>query len=112
MQGQGLRDSAHRFAEVGAVIVGASFDTPAENLAFAQAQHFPFALLSDVDRSVGAAYDAVRPATDQYAAYPRRVSYLIDPSGTIRRAYDVTDVAAHAATVLADLDALGATPPR
>ena len=112
MQGQGLRDSAHRFAELGAVVVGASFDTPAENLAFAEAQHFPFRLLSDVDRTAGAAYEVVRPPTDQYAAYPRRVSYLIDPSGVIRRAYDVTDVAAHADTVLADLQTLGATPGR
>lgn len=112
MQGQGLRDSAHRFAELGAVIVGASFDTPAENHAFAEAQRFPFRMLSDTDRSVGAAYDVVRPATDRYASYPRRISYLIDPEGTIRRAYDVADVAAHAEAVLGDLEALGAAPER
>ena len=110
MQGQGLRDSAHRFAALGAVIVGASFDTPAENHAFAEAQHFPFRVLSDTDRSVGAAYDVVRPATDRYASYPRRISYLIDPEGTVRRAYDVADVAGHAEAVLSALEALGATP--
>lgn len=54
----------------------------------------------------------VRPPTDQYAPYPRRVSYLIDPTGTIRRAYDVTDVADHAEAVLADLETLGAAPDR
>lgn len=112
MQGQGLRDSAQRFDEVGAVILGASFDTPAENRSFAVAQQFPFRLLSDSDRTVGASYEVTRPATDQYASYPRRVSYLIDPSGTIRRTYDVTDVAAHADAVLADLVALGAAPGR
>ena len=67
MQGQALRDNAAQFAELGAVILGASFDTPAENLAFAEAQDFPFRLLSDVDRSVGAAYGVVRPADDTYA---------------------------------------------
>lgn len=110
MQGQGLRDSAHEFARRGAVILGASFDTPAENLAFAEAQEFPYQLLSDVDRSAGAAYDVVRDADDPRAAYPRRYSYLFDPTGVIRQSYDVTDVAGHAAAVLADLDRLGASP--
>lgn len=104
MQGQALRDRADRFTELGAVILGASFDTVAENRAFAEAQEFPFLLLSDVDRTVGAAYEVVRPADDQYAAYPRRHSYLIAPSGLIHRAYDVTDVAAHADEVLADVE--------
>ena len=52
---------------------------------------------------MGALYGVVRPADDQYASYPRRYSYLIDPHGVIRRAYIVTDVAAHADEVLADL---------
>lgn len=108
MQGQGLRDSAHRFDELHAVILGASFDTTAENLAFADAQEFPFRLLSDVDRAVGAAYEVTRAADDQYAHYPRRFSYLVDPQGVIVRAYDVTDVAGHAQQVVDDLVALGA----
>ena len=109
MQGQGLRDSAHRFDELHAVILGASFDTPAENLAFADAQEFPFRLLSDVDRAVGAAYEVTRAANDPYANFPRRFSYLVDPHGVIVRAYDVTDVAGHAQQVLDDLVELGAT---
>ena len=32
-----------------------------------------------------------------------RVAYLIDPSGVIKRVYDVKDVSAHASEVLADL---------
>ncbi len=110
MQGQGLRDSAQSFADADAVILGASFDTPAENLAFAEAQQFPYALLSDVDRAVGALYDAVRGPGEQYGDFPRRISYLIDPAGVIRRAYDVTDVAGHASAVLGDLHALQADP--
>lgn len=108
MQGQGLRDSAQEFAERDTVVVGASFDTPAENLAFAAAQEFDFPLLSDVDRSVGTAYEAVRDPGDRYADYPRRVAYLIDPDGVVRRAYDVSDVAGFAREVVHDLDALGA----
>ena len=38
------------------MIVGASFDTPADNKQFADAEGFPYRLLSDRDRSVGQAY--------------------------------------------------------
>lgn len=85
------------------MILGASFDTVAENLAFATAQEFPFRLLSDLDRRVGAAYGVARPPEDKFAAFPRRMSFLIDPEGTVRRVYDVDDVATHADDVLADL---------
>ena len=37
-----------------------SFDPPEQNLGFAQKYGFPFPLLSDVDRSVGARYETVR----------------------------------------------------
>lgn len=47
-----------------------------------------------------------RNPEEQYVEYPRRHSFLIDDTGVIRRIYVVTDVAAHAADVLADLETL------
>jgi peroxiredoxin len=88
------------------VILGASFDTPAETLEFAEAQRFGYSLLSDVDRVIGTAYHVVRPADEQYSEFPRRHSFLIDDQGVIRKVYIVTDVAQHAAEVLADLETL------
>lgn len=88
------------------MILGASFDTPAENLAFARAQRLPFRLLCDVDRQVGAAYEVVRTTDDRLAAYAERFAYLIDPDGVIRRSYAVHDVANFAAMVIADLERL------
>ncbi len=88
-------------------ILGASFDTPAENLAFAQAQDFPFRLLSDTDGSVAVAYEVARDPADKFAGYPRRYSYLIDPDGLIHRSYDVTDVSQHADVVIADVERTG-----
>ncbi len=102
MQGQGLRDSAQLFDSLDCVVFGASFDTVEENHAFATAQQFPFRLLSDVDRTVGQRYQVVRSG-GQYADYPERISYLIDPDGVIRRSYAVHDVADHASAVIADL---------
>lgn len=106
MQGQALRDSADRFAAADCIVLGASFDTLAANRDFASQQQFEYRLLADVDRSVGAEYQVVRDPDDQYASFPRRVSYLIDPHGIIQRSYAVTDVAGHAEHVLADLSDL------
>lgn len=89
-------------------ILGASFDTPAENRQFAIDQEFDYRLLSDVDHLVGDRYEVSRTGDDQYGAFPKRVSYLIDPEGVIRKSYAVADVANHAAAVLADVAALTA----
>ncbi len=64
-------------------------------------------MLADTTKEVGAAYDAVRAEGEQYfeAGIPRRISYLIDPDGVIRRRYDLTgqDLASHADVVLGDI---------
>lgn len=88
------------------MILGISFDTPADNAAFRARHDFPFALLSDSDRSVGAAYEALRDPDDGFADFPRRISYLIDPAGVIVKSYEVRDPSGHAEVVLADLAAL------
>jgi peroxiredoxin len=88
------------------VVLGASFDMTTENKTFADAQQFPFRLLSDVDRQVGTAYEVVRGADEQYPNFAMRIAYLIDSTGTIRRSYEVTDVAGFAEAVLGDLQLL------
>ena len=82
------------------MIVGASFDSPAENLAFRDKSDFPYDLLCDEDRSMGMAYGAA-DAPD--ASHPARISYLIDPDGRIQQVYAKVDPAAHPDQVLADL---------
>ena len=108
IEGQGLRDLAGEFAAAGCVILGASFDTPAENLDFDKRQGFGFPLLSDADHSVGVAYEVVRRGDEHYGSFAERFSYLIDPEGIVRRAYPVSDVDNHAAEVLDDLHTLTA----
>lgn len=106
MQGQGLRDRSDDFRAADCLILGASFDPPAENKAFAEAQGFGYPLLSDTDRRVGQAYEVVRAPDEDYADYALRIAYLIDPDGMIRHSYLVTDVAGFAGQVLTDLGAL------
>lgn len=91
--------------------MGASFDSVADQKKFAEAEGFPYTLISDPDKSVGKAYDAERAEGEKYfeAGIPRRISYLIDPEGKIHKAYDVEgddlDLGGHAAAVLADIRA-------
>ncbi len=80
-----------------------SFDTQAENHAFASQCAFPFPLLCDTTRETGLAYGA---ATDAQATYPRRISYLIGPDATILKAYPDVSPADHPEHVLDDLAAL------
>ncbi len=84
---------------------GVSNDTPADNKAFRDKFDFPFSLLSDTDRSVGATYQTARDPGEKFADFPKRVSYLINPDGAIVQHYDVTDPGGHAVVVLADLEA-------
>ena len=96
-----------------AVVLGLSFDSVAEQKKFAEDEGFPYRLLSDPDKAVGQAYDAVRVEGEKYfeAGIPRRISYLIDPQGQIHKAYDIEaeglDLGEHATKVLEDIKAGG-----
>ena len=83
-------------------MLGISFDTPADNKAFREKFDFPFRLLSDVDEQVGVAYETRDPGTEK-VHFAKRLAYLIDPEGVIRKAYEVKDVNAFAGEVLADV---------
>ena len=78
-----------------------------EQRAFAEAEGFPYALISDTDKSIGRRYHAEREPGEDYYEYglPRRLTYLINPKGRIEAAYDLAgqDLASHAALVLADI---------
>ena len=74
-----------------------SFDTVAENAAFAQKFHFPYALLCDTTRSIGMAYGACDTPTDRTA---RRISYVIGPDGGVEHVFPKVDAKTHPAEVL------------
>ncbi len=80
--------------------MGVSFDTVAENAAFAEKFQFPYPLLCDTERTMGMAYGACDEAQAKHA---QRISYWVGPDGSIRKAYDSVDPSAHIAEVLSDL---------
>jgi len=81
-------------------VLGISFDTPAENKAFAEKFSFPFRLLSDPARTAGMAYKACESAKDRYA---KRFTYVIGPDGRIEQAIDTKDPGGQAAALLPTL---------
>ena len=104
----GLRDRAPDIQELGADILGASFDTVEDNRAFAEKHGFPFRLLSDTDREVGKLYETTRHPDEQSPEFAKRRTYLIDPEGRIAKSYRVRDIAAHPDEVIEDLRSLTA----
>jgi peroxiredoxin Q/BCP len=81
-------------------VLGASFNTPEQNAAFAQKLGLKFPLLSDSGRATALAYGACQ---DLRAQHPERKSFLIDEQGRIERVYDRVDPRDHPARVLADV---------
>ena len=78
-------------------MLGVSFDTPAENKAFAEKFGYTFPLLCDTERKLGMAYQACDKPTDKYA---KRLTYVIGPGGKIEQAIDTKDAAGQAAELL------------
>jgi thioredoxin-dependent peroxiredoxin len=101
MEGCGFRDLYAEFQKANAEILGVSFDTAAENAAFAEKFDYPFPLLCDTKREIGLAYGAC-DAPDAETA--RRISYWIGPDGRIRRAYGSVAPAEHPRQVLQDVE--------
>jgi thioredoxin-dependent peroxiredoxin len=80
-------------------VLGASFDDPAANKAFADKFKYPYKLLS-FDTADGKTYDAYEESSGDYA---RRISYLIGPDRKIVKAYPKVKPADHPSQVLADI---------
>jgi peroxiredoxin Q/BCP len=77
------------------VVLGVSYDTVAENAAFAAKFEFGFPLLSDPERTMGPAYGA---GDGGNAA---RVGVIIDPGGAVLQWHAKVDARAFPAEALA-----------
>lgn len=83
------------------MIYGVSFDTQAENKAFAEKFSFNFPLLCDTERKMGLAYGAAdEPGTGGYA---RRIGVVIGPDGVVKEYLPKVDAASYPSDVLARL---------
>lgn len=91
-----LRDSNEEFAENNMVVLGINYDSPASHKKFKEKYHLPFTLLSDPDGAIAKKYGA----TSLMYFVPRRVTFLIDEKGVIKKILDNVDPAHHAEDIL------------
>ena len=99
-EGCGFRDHKTQYQDKTAEILGISFDTAAENKAFAEKFGFNFPLLCDTDRKVGLAYGA---CDDANAASARRVGVIIGPEGLVKAYYPKVDARAFPQQALGEI---------
>ena len=84
-------------------IVGASFDAPAVNQEFAEAEGFLYELWTDDDKTLALTYGAVSSAS---SSAPSRVTRLLGADGTLLLEYDDVDFGTNPQEVLEDCEQL------
>jgi thioredoxin-dependent peroxiredoxin len=97
------RDLA-KYTAKNAVIVGVSVDTVDSHKSFCTKESLNFKLLADPDHTVVEKYGSVMEYNGTTLA--ARNTFLIDPSGTIRKVYLRVNPQGHSEAVLADLQQL------
>lgn len=102
-----IRDALPNFGALNAVVFGISPDTVASHKKFSDKYRLPFTLLADPDRVAIDAYGVWGRKKFMGREYDGvfRTSFLIAPDGTIAKVYENVKPEAHAAEVLADLQA-------
>jgi len=79
IEAKGFRDVYPDFAAKNVRVVGVSTDECAEQQAFRDKYGLPFPLIADHDKKVASLYGVLGPHGNA-----RRVTFLIDPQGTVR----------------------------
>ncbi len=92
-----LRDGFAAIKAAGAVILGVSADTSQSHKAFAEKYHLPFSILADPDHRIIEAYGVKMPVV----GIAKRVTFLIDRKGTVRKVITDTRTKDHDQQVLA-----------
>jgi peroxiredoxin Q/BCP len=96
--------SQPEFAQRNAVILGVSFDSVVSHKGFCAKEGLNFKLLSDTAGRVSALYGSTMQHNG--TTLSARNTFLIDPSGVIRKVYIHVDPAGHSKELLAALDIL------
>ncbi|MFA6099032.1 MAG: peroxiredoxin [Patescibacteria group bacterium] len=83
-----------------AKVMGVSADSVGSHQKFSEKYHLPFDLLADPQ------YEIIKSYGANGLIFPKRVSFLIDPEGVIKKVYKSVKPAEHAEQVLKDLNEL------
>ena len=92
-----LRDGFAAIKAAGAVVLGVSADTSQSHKAFAEKFHLPFSILADPDKRIIEAYGVKMPVI----GFAKRITFLIDKQGIVRKVISDTRTKDHDQQVLA-----------
>jgi thioredoxin-dependent peroxiredoxin len=101
------RDLA-KYEEKNAIVLGVSVQDEATHRQFCAKEGLSFKLLADTNYKVSSSYDSL--VNLGVAKLSARHTFLIDPSGVVRKTYLNVDAEKHSAEVLADLAQLQRPP--
>lgn len=106
-EGQDFNALLPEFERAGAVVLGVSRDSIKSHQNFRAKQGFRFELASDADGTLCEAFGVVQPKKLYGREYLGivRSTFLIDPSGVVRRKWQPVKVPGHARAVLEALQA-------
>jgi len=104
----GIAEVYDEFAKLGAVVLGASKDSPSSHAKFKEKYHLPFTLLSDESTEMIKSYEVWEEKSMFGKKYMGilRITYIINPTGEIVKTYPNVTPADHALKLLADLKTL------
>ena len=97
-----LRDGHGALLGAGAVVLGVSADDVKSHKAFADKFHLPFSLLADPDKKIITDYGVKMPLV----GIAKRVTFVIDKAGVIRRIFSDVNTAQHDRQVMDALKTL------
>ena len=105
MEARGFRDTYKQIQKTGAVLLGASPDTPKAQKKFAEAQGLPFTLLADADKKLAEAFGVMKEK-NMYGKKVwgvARTTFVIGPDWKIQHIFEGVKPDGHAEEVLAYL---------
>lgn len=95
VEAQSFRDEMPDFEQHGATVLGVSLDSIESHKQFAENHNLQFPLLADTEGEIATKY-----GVSTEGGYARRVTFVIDPKGTIAKVYPQVNVKGHADEVL------------
>jgi peroxiredoxin Q/BCP len=96
-----FRDLYQDFKNAGAEVLGVSVDDAASHKKFQEKHKLPFILLADTEKKVTELYDV-----KNFIGKAKRVTFVIDTAGIIKKIYPDVNVGTHGQEVLAYVKSL------
>jgi peroxiredoxin Q/BCP len=97
-----LRDNIQAISDVNAVVIGVSLDDPESHKKFIEKFGLPFTLIADTNHAISSRYGVYgeKVRCGKVSLGITRTTFLIDPTGIIRKVFSKVDVDSHGEEVL------------